>query len=240
MVTPESVPQEDLVSRVVGLCERSPLVRMLVAAYPPLAIAEAGLLATYNWWRWRRLYAFADDLISLNLNPSEEQVRSREFSEAFGATAERVLQTKREEKIRLFARLFASYVESNDCSAEAFDTFEEELDILDEVGYREFQLLVVLWGHESRFPVDSHENELQRTEHYWKAFQAEVTEKLGIGIDELNAMLQRLTRTGLYQIIVGNYWDYAGNRGYLTPLFERLLRNLRTKEPTGGTGRARS
>jgi hypothetical protein len=238
MVTPESASQEDLVSRVVGLYERSPIVRMLVAAHPPLAIAEAGLLATYNWWKTRRLYAFADDIISLNLNPTEEQVRSREFSEAFGAAAERVLQTKREEKIRLFARLFASYVESKDSSAEGFDTFEEELDILDEVGYREFQLLVVLWGHESRFPVDPHENELERTGHYWKDFQAEVTKKLGVGTGELNAMLQRLTRTGLYQIIVGNYTDYVGNRGYLTPLFERLLRNLRMKESKGDTGSA--
>jgi len=221
--------QDGLVSRIVALYERSPVARMVVAAYPPLAIAEAGILASYKWWRARRLYVFTDEIISLNLNATEEQVKSREFSEAFGAAAERVLQTKREEKIRLLARLFASYVETNDCSPEAFDAFEEELDILDEVGYREFQLPVVLWGHELRFPVDPRENELQRTEHYWRDFQSEATKKLGISIDELNAMLQRLTRTGLYQIITGNYWDYAGNRGYLTPLFERLLRNLRMK-----------
>ena len=232
--------QDGLVSRIVALYERSPVARMVVAAYPPLAIAEAGILASYKWWRARRLYVFTDEIISLNLNPTEEQVKSREFSEAFGAAAERVLRTKREEKIRLLARLFASYVETNDCSPEAFDAFEEELDILDEVEYREFQLLLVLWGHELQFPANSNENPAQRTEHYWRDFQAEVTKELGVGIDELNAMLQRLTRTGLYQIITGNYWGYLGDRGYLTPLFDRLLRKLRTQESKAGSANIRS
>jgi hypothetical protein len=39
----------------------------------------------------------------------------------------------------------------------------------------------------------------------------------------LEAMLDRLTRTGLYQTIVGAFIDYTGGRGYLTAYFEAFL-----------------
>ncbi len=93
MDTAESPEPDSLVDRLMALYERAPIVRLVVAAHPPLAIAEAGLLATYKWWRHRRMYVLADEMIALNLNPSDEQVRSREFSEAFGETARRVLET---------------------------------------------------------------------------------------------------------------------------------------------------
>lgn len=172
------------------------------------------------------MYVFAEEIISLNLNPPEEQVKSREFCEAIGATALRVLETAREEKIRLFARLFASYVRQNDCTAEGFDAFEEDLQILDDLSYREFQLLLVLRKHELQFPSTPNENEVQRTGHYWDNFHSESTKLLGISDDELNPMLQRLVRTGLCQIITGTYWDYLGNRGYLTPRFAKFLQRL--------------
>jgi hypothetical protein len=217
---------DSLVDRLMELYERAPVVRMLVAAYPPLTIAEAGVLAAYKWWRARRMYVFTEEIISLRLNPPEEQVKSREFCEAFGATALRVLETAREDKIRLFARLFASYVRQNDCTPEAFDALEEDLAILDDLSFREFQLLLVLRKYELQFPSTPDKNEAQRTRQYWDNFKVEATKHIGISNDELNPMLQRLIRTGLYQMITGTYWDYLGDRGYLTPRFAKFLQRL--------------
>ena len=172
------------------------------------------------------MYVFADELISLNLNTPEDQVKSREYCEAFGATATRVLETKREEKIRLFARLFAAYVKDEDTSPKAFDVFEEQLNILDDVEYREFELLLVLHEFETRFPIQADENQCQRTGRYWKALQERVQTQFGLPEEEMDAVLQRLIRTGLYHLITGNYWDYVGNRGHTTALFARLLTKI--------------
>jgi hypothetical protein len=203
---------------------------MLVAANPPLSVLQAGVFAAYTWWRARRMYVFGSDIISLGLNPPEEQVKSREFSEAFGAAAARVLNTKREEKIRLFAHLFASYVRQGEFAPETFDVYEEDLAVLDELGYREYQLLMLLRAYEAQYPPNDQENSVQRTSKYWVAFQREATNKLSIPINEFNAMLQRLTRTGLYEIISGTYWDYYGNRGTLSPRFEVFLRRIGSED----------
>jgi hypothetical protein len=233
-VNPNRAPQDSLLDKIVSLYERAPVVRMLMAAYPPLAVTEAGLLATYKWWKQRRMYVFADEMLSLNLNPDEEQVKSRDFCEAFGSTASRVLEAKRDEKIRLFAKLFASYVRDNDTTSEAFDVFEEDLNILDELEYREFRLLLLLRRYELDNPPQPEQNQAQRTAPYWGDFQAEAAAAFQLSVDELNAMLQRVQRTGLYQPVTGTYWDYLGNRGFLTPLFERLLVRVGEDAKSGG------
>src|ERR1035441_9376033 len=206
--------QDGLVGKLVSMYERSPVLRMVVAAYPPLSVTESGLLATYKWWKARRMYVFADELVSLNLNPPEEQVKSREFCEAFGATASRVLETKREEKIRLFAHLLAAYVKGEDTTPKAFDDFEAQLNILDDLEYREFELLLLLRDFETKYPLQTDENQCQRTGRYWKALQERVQTQFDLSEEEMDAVLQRLIRTGLYHLITGNYWDYTGNRGH--------------------------
>ena len=218
------------VDRVLAEYERSPLLRMIVAAYPPAAVVEAGILATYKWWRERRLYVFADELTLLHLNPTEDEVKTRQFAEAFGATARRVLDTEREEKIRLFAKLFASYVSHGEYSSATFDEFDEELSIVEEISYREFRLLLILHKYEVQRPLMANENQVMRTAESWPAFRVEAASELDISEDVLDAMLQRLVRTGLYQIITGTYFDYHGNRGYLTPLFDGLLGKLHLTE----------
>jgi len=217
---------DSIVDRIMSMYERSPILRMVVASYPTLKVTEAGILAIYNWWRHRRMYVFADEIMSLNLEPTQQEVESREICEAFGATARRVLDTAREDKIRLFARLFASFVREGRFTPESFDNFEEDLSILDELGYREFQLLLVLRKYELQFPLQEGVNQAQRTAKYWSTFKTEAVKTLNIPEEDIDAALQRLTRTGLYQIITGTYWDYAGDRGHLSPNFPRLLKRV--------------
>jgi hypothetical protein len=219
----DSEKSDSLIDKIVEGSQRSPLLQLLVATHPPLLVVQAGALAAYNWVRARRLYVLGDEIISLGLNPPEEQIKSIEFSEAFGAAATRVLDTQREEKIRLFARLFTSYVRQGVFTPEGFDVYEEDLNVLDELGYREYQLLVLLRAYEARHPLKDQESPVQRTSKYWTEFQLEATTKLSIPTNEFNAVLQRLTRTGLYEIISGTYWDYVGNRGVLSPRFEVFL-----------------
>ena len=160
-------------------------------------------------------------------------MRSTEFIEGFIAAAARVENTRREEKIRLFALLFRSYWETGTFTPESFDQYEEELAIVDELSYREFMLLSILDRLEQQHPLQPGMNRLQRARTFWTEFQKKAAETLGIDPAEVEAHLQRLSRTGLYQPITGSYLDYEGGLGYLTLRFVRL----KTRLDSGSSGR---
>jgi hypothetical protein len=133
---------------------------MLVKLCPPLAIAEAGILGTYAWFQHRRLEVFADEFTTLGLHITEEEAVKREFFDAYTSTARHVLSESRDAKIRLFARLFATFVQTG-CST-PIDRYEEYLQLLDEISETEFSLLLLLARHERKQPQDPAENRLQR------------------------------------------------------------------------------
>jgi len=190
------------------------------------AIVDQGIVSTFAFLRRARLQAFKNDLTLLNIQPTQDEVRSREFIEAFVATAARVENTKREEKIRLFALLFRCYWNVGVFTPETFDEYEEELAIIDELGYREFIILSILDRLEQQHPLQSGMNRLQRARKFWIHFEKEAARALGVGLEEVGAYLQRLSRTGLYQPITGAYLDYEGGLGHLTPRFESLKARL--------------
>ena len=154
----------------------------------------------------------------------EEDAVKKEFFDAYTSTARHVLSESRDAKIRLFARLFGTFVKRG-CST-PIDRYEEFLLLLDEISEREFSLLLLLARHERNYPQESSENRLQRAMHYWRDFAHDADLELGIEGDALEAMLTRLTRTGMYHEITGGFWDYTGGVGYLTTTFESFLEAL--------------
>lgn len=214
----------EIALETVEAYRRSPVLRMLVALHPALAVADAGIMASYAYFQNRRLQVFADEFTTLGLTISEEDAMRQEFFDAYTSTAQRVLMESRDAKIRLFARLFGEFVNSG-CAA-PIDRYEEHLAVLDEISEREFKVLLLLQRHELKCPQKAGENRLQRTRRFWTDFESDAKEELGISSDNLQAVLTRLTRTGMYQEITGGYFDYGGGRGYLTPALADFLDGL--------------
>jgi hypothetical protein len=188
----------------------------------PNYLPATDAVSAASYLRRQRIGEFHNELITLNFQPREDEVRSKEFIEAFLETASRVQQTRREEKIKLLARLFRTFWSSGKYTAEAFDLYEQDLSVLDETDLHEFYLLTLLHDFEVQFPPLVSENHAQRTAKYWKEFQTVASTRLGIEPIELESYLQRVSRTGLYQPLTGAFWDYTGGRGYLTSRFYRL------------------
>jgi hypothetical protein len=211
----------DLLGKGVELYQRSPVVRMIVKLYPPATVVEAGVLGTYEYFRRRRMLVFADELQKLNLEVEEDKLKDKQFFDAFSATARRVLDSTQDEKIRMFAHLFTSFVRGR--HLERIDEFEEVLSILDDLSLREFQVLLILQRHETAIPDQPKQNKLERANQFWNTFSTDVEREVGLPKAELAGTLARLNRTGLYQTIVGAYLNYGGDRGYLTPLFARFI-----------------
>jgi hypothetical protein len=223
------IEDSNIIDAAIGVYQRNPLLRMIVAAHPLVSVVEAGVLGGYEWYRNRRMHVFGKEVVALNIDPPEERIRQRDFLDAYSACARRVLETTSDEKIKDFAALFASYYEGGVFSS--VDHFEEYLAVLHDLSLREIQILIVLHRLETENPLRQGENVLQRANRIWGDFAAEVESRIGAPRAHLPAIMTRLERTGLYTTIVGGYWDYVGERGHVTPFFEALVEALKISTP---------
>lgn len=98
----------EIVRDTLEVYQRSPVLRMLVALHPALAVADAGIMASYAYFQNRRLQVFANEFTTLGLTISEEDAKRQEFFDSYTSTAQRVLTESRDAKIRLFARLLVN------------------------------------------------------------------------------------------------------------------------------------
>ena len=77
----------EIVRSGIEAYKRSPVLRMFVMLCPPLAVAEAGILSTYEYFQRRRVEVFADEFTTFGLSITEEDAKRREFFDAFTSTA---------------------------------------------------------------------------------------------------------------------------------------------------------
>jgi hypothetical protein len=214
--------EQSILDKTVVLHERALLYEVLLTLHPTTAILSIAGTALYEIWK-RRAQLFANRLIELNIYPAAERLRDAEFLQALAAAMRRVRDAASDKKVTSFADMFATY-----CKGEHFqsvDHFDEYLSILHELSEREFQVLVILHKYEQANPLEGR-NPLQRAVAVWDSFQQEVEREVGINPPQLPAVLTRIQRTGLYETITGNYWDYTGGKGALTPLFLDFISTL--------------
>lgn len=165
-----------------------------------------------------------DELSEGSIELTKEIIQCEDFIHRWVITAKAALNTRRREKIRLFARLLKSSFLLD--TSVTTDEYEDYLSILDELSYREFLILSTLERYEREFPPSENENQLQNTSRFWEEFVSEIKQELDLTFDEVQAMLTRLNRTGCYETIVGMYLGYQGGRGKLTASYFRLKKLL--------------
>jgi hypothetical protein len=168
-----------------------------VQLLPGLSAIDAAVVVAIENIREERARTFFDELAKGDLEIAEEMKTDEDFLHAYFSTAKAALNTRRREKIRLFARLFRNYAQK--VSIEFTDQYEEWLDILDDLSYREFQVLLILHSFEITVPrPENPKNELEWYQSFWDDFLKRVESEVGISSTELPGILERLTRTGLY------------------------------------------
>ena len=219
--------ESNLVDKGLALHERVLPFLVLMKLEPTTGFLELLGVAAYELWKGRA-DIFRTELVALNIDPSEERLLQKEYVEGLVATARHVQETVNEGKIRDFAAMFATYCEGG--HFRSVDHFEEYLSILDELSAREFQVLLILHKYERANPLDGR-NPLQRAVSVWGSFEADVRQNVGIEPEQLPAILTRIQRTGLYETITGNFFDYTGGKGCLTPLFLDFISTLKIAVP---------
>lgn len=198
-----------------------------------VALSEAPLMVGIaTKIRERRQERLLDELAKGEKLLTDKEIHSHEFVSAFMIVHHVVLRTRREEKIQYFARLLLSGVEKSQLDSDEFDEF---VNILDEISYREIQVLKLLKHFEDTIEpiiIDDGrtpprlQNDVQKAKGFWSQFEQSILKQSAeldiYTADEITSMLVQLQRTGMYRPFHG-HWGDENKHGETTVLFDRFL-----------------
>jgi len=211
----------NVVGRLSDQYGKSPAIRALLQLIPAWGVADTLLQQRVDEIRSDRLRTFFNELAIGKIELSEGLIESEDFLHCYFCTLRAVLNSRRREKIQMFAKLLTSSVRQPDL--DLGEEFEELLNVLDMVTLKEFGVLSDLYKFERQHPPTEDEHEVTNARRYWDKFRKEVSLKYSIAESEFTPFMARLERTGLYLRITITVMDYDGDMGRTTPLFSRLI-----------------
>jgi len=181
-------------------------VRALIQLDPTGIFPAAGVLtsAAIQRIQEKRAKVFFDELGRGEIRLTPELIQSENFLHSYFATVKAALNSHREEKVRMFARLFRAAAQSKVLSSvEGVDEYEEYLSILDDLTIKEMRVLVALENYERKYYSGSQVKREVSTEGL---LRDEVACILGIPKEEitdeeLRGIVVRLNRTGCYALM---------------------------------------
>ena len=153
---------------------------------------------------------------------TEDIIKQEDFLHKFVITYSAAINTRREEKIRMLAKLLKN------SEAKSFnvdiDIYEEYLKILDELGYRELKALYFLNNYEKEYSVENKKD-------YWPDFINDLKNKLNLEDDEVKPFLNRLNSIGCFTIStgLGVTWEDFGVRGELSGIYKKIINIVNRK-----------
>jgi hypothetical protein len=209
--------------RLLARYEGNRVVRGLVQLIPfgVGGALDVVLTATLNGIREERSRAFFDELAKTSTTLDPAILQSEDFLHCYFSTARYALNSRRREKIEMFAKLLKASLE--DSGPKDVDEYEEFVGILDELSYRELRALALMDRFSNRTRA-ADQNDLQWTNTFWDEFEDRVVRELDVPKNEVSDFMNRISRTGCYEIFTGGFLDYAGGRGKLTPTYHHLKR----------------
>jgi hypothetical protein len=224
----------DISGAAIGLLAES----VAPGASTVVPVATTGLrvatLAILSLYRKRADILNAEVASVAGFQPGDV-LRREDFLHCYLATLQATIHTRREEKIRLFARLLVSTIKGADLAD--VDEYEEFLGILDEMSVREIVIVTILERFEreaTKTPVPGEVPvyESRIAQGFWSEFITDIEEHAGVVYNERQAVLTRLNRTGLFAERPAMTPDFKGLEamGHLTPRYYRLRQLIQDQQ----------
>ena len=107
-------------------------------------------------------------------------------------------------------------------SFSSLDEYEELLEVVDGLSYRQFVALRRLSEYENEFSNVSAEKDKHHMELYWDKYRSEITNTLGIAEADFESFMTRLESSGLYARQIGG-WGANPSLGNTTGVFRKLI-----------------
>jgi hypothetical protein len=200
----------------------------------PAVIADKALELVFKRFIRRNDKAFFEELEQGAYRLTPELINSEPFLYRFVSTYTASTRAEQEEKARLFARLLLNAVEPERIQDERFT---EYLSILEDLSAREIRILAILQEVAATHPAElvsgpsgqtEWETDMQQASRYWPVFEARVQSECSLYPGELEPLLTRLARTGLYRLAIG-YLNTIPGSGALTPMYADFVQWVQAK-----------
>jgi len=230
----------DMKERVLKLYSSSYFARFVVKqlslyGIPIGDVIDSLAAEAYNKLHVERATVFFEELDKGEIELTQEVVQSEEFLFSLFAALKSSLYTRQKEKVRFFAKLFATHLKKNQFTQA--DEYDDYLKILDELTFREIYMLYRLKQYEDTAHLievdeddEDKDDELRMAGLYWRDFSREMHETLGIEYPEIAGLLTRAGRTGCYAPITSMTLGYSGDRGKTTRVFEKLVNMIEMRQ----------
>ena len=101
------------------------------------------------------------------------------------------------------------------------DEYEYFLNILDNLGFKEIQALVILDRFSDSFR-DSTGSDPNWTSTFWEKFETKLSEQLNIPRERASDFMIGLVRTSCYETFTDAQIRYTRGQGKLTPIFKHV------------------
>lgn len=168
--------------------------------------------------RKERFLALLDQLNKGAVNLTKEVVESDDFLHSFVRVTEASLNSRRLEKIRYLGNLLNSAVKYKELDS---DSLDEQIDYLDSLSLRELHLLAIIDRFEEFAKSHKDLKDTDKVARYWDDLATHCEKELGIGREELSAMLGKFQGLGLYKVFGTLLGGNPENRGKTTFIFQR-------------------
>lgn len=172
------------------------ILRLLVKLIPRGGIVDSSLSSYYTKEKEKRVTTFFDELAKNETPLTEDIINSDDFLHKYFITLKAVIETKRTEKIRYFARLL------NNCNTSLIndetDNFEDFIKILDDLTFQEIQILSIIreCDRETNDESIDFNRKMTGAISFYKKIKENISIQLRITEDEVRSHLNRLERTG--------------------------------------------
>jgi hypothetical protein len=192
-------------------------LRLLLKLFPHGSMVDNTLASFYTKEKERRIRVFFDELSKGTIPLSEDELQSDDFLHKYFITIKAVLETKRDEKIRYFARLLLQAF--SDLINRSTDSYEDFLKILDELTYQEIFILIFIRSFEKEYDGPRGLNNMGM----YRPLKTKLASVLGVSEDEVFSYFVRLQRTGLVRHFYDSVFDKEVHSYILlTDIFQKL------------------
>jgi hypothetical protein len=212
--------QNTIVGSLAVHYSKQPGIRALLKLIPAWSSADGLLQTRADQIKHQRLRDFFDALATGHTQITEELIQSDDFLHCYFKTTQAVINTRRKEKIELFARMLGAALDAKILTG--LDQYEELLDVLDSMSFREFGVLRMLKDYETSYATKDFNNDVVRIQAYWPEFLSNACKSFEIEEAEIDAFMERLQRTGLYTRNTSAFWDSDPRIGKTTCQFAKL------------------
>lgn len=185
----------EMLQRMAEWYEDRPVIRALIQLIPFGSAVDTGVAVRLSNIRKERLRSFFDELAEGEVDLPKELLESDDFIHCYVETVRAALSSRRKEKVQYFARLLLGTFATD--RLRDIDEYEEFLGVLEDLTFREIQVLVALDRYLSKNDPPFEGKGGQKTKQYWNQCLDFLSNEADFPRNEITAYLRRIGRKGL-------------------------------------------